>query len=184
MLPSRPSAPDPNDTEMRIRSRSNRRVPGVLLLVAALAPGCSDSPLSHAHRSPEALAGAALAAVTAGSARELDGLRVTRDEYETLLWPVLPDREQMPFEFVWSITEPRSRKARRAAIAEYKGVPLELERVELGDDAERYQELTLYRRSRMWVRRTDTGAVGVLPLMDTLIEMDGGWKFMNFVDDA
>lgn len=183
MLPLRSPAAEPTDIEMSVRSRPIRRVPGVLLLVAALA-GCADSPLSHAHRSPEALAQAALEAVTVGDAEGLDAVRVTRDEYETLIWPVLPDRELMPFEFVWSITEPRSRKARRAAIAEYKGVPLELERVELGDDAERYQELTLYRRSRMWVRRTDTGAVGVLPLMDTLIEMDGGWKFMNFVDDA
>ena len=169
---------------MSVRSRSKRRLPGVLLLAVALAAGCSDLPLSHAHRSPEALARAALEAVTTGSAEELDALRVTRDEYERLLWPVLPDRDQMPFEFAWSITGPRSRKARRAALAEYRGVPLELERVELGDDVERYEELTLYRRSRLWVRRTDTGAVGVLPLMDTLIEMDGGWKFMNFVDDA
>lgn len=41
-----------------------------------------------------------------------------------------------------------------------------------------------YRRSRMWVRRTDTGETGMLPLMDTLLEMEGGWRFMNFVDDV
>lgn len=150
--------------------------------------GCTNdaahSPLANAHGSPEALAQVALDAIAQGDGDRLTALVVTRDEYETLLWPVLPDRNQMPFEFAWSITAPRSRKARRAAIAEYEGVSLELERVELGTDVERYEEFTLYRRSRMWVRRPDTGAVGVLPLMDTLVEMDGGWKFMNFVDDA
>lgn len=156
----------------------------VLLTTALVVTGCADSPLADARRSPQALARSALEALKQGEADGLDALRVTRDEYETLIWPVLPDRTQMPFEFVWSVTDPRSRKARRVAMAEYEGVPLELDRVELGTDVERYEELTLYRRSRMWVRRTDTGAVGILPLMDTLVEMGGGWKFMNFVDDV
>jgi hypothetical protein len=160
-----------------------------LLLVSALAAaiaGCSDratgSPLAEARRSPEALAEAALEAIGAGDEDALHALMITREEYENLLWPVLPDREQMPFEFVWSITAPRSRKARREAIREYGDLPLELVRVELGDDVEAYDEFVLYRDSRMVVRRSDTGTEGVLPLMDTLIEMDGGWKFMNFVE--
>ncbi|MFW6331063.1 MAG: hypothetical protein ACOC3J_04990, partial [Gemmatimonadota bacterium] len=109
-------------------------------------------------------------------------LMVTREEYETLLWPVLPDREQMPFEFAWSITGPRSRDARRSVLLDHSGAPLELVRVELGPEPEEYDAFTIHRRSRMVVRRTDTGAVGVLPLMDTVVEMDGGWKFLNFVD--
>jgi hypothetical protein len=157
----------------------------VLGLLVGLA-GCerADSPLAHAKRSPEALARAALEALEAGDEEGLEDLMITREEYETLLWPVLPDREQMPFDFAWSVTGPRSRKARRAALSEYQGVPLALDRVELGDDVERYEAFTLYRRSRMWVRRTDTGDVGMIPLMDTLVEMGGGWKFMNFVDDV
>lgn len=159
-----------------------------LLLIALLSLGaCSggtDSPLAHAQPSPEALGRAAIAAITAADEDALAALMVTRGEYETLLWPALPDRNQMPFDFAWSITAPRSRKARQRAVAEYSGVPLRLERVELGDDVERYETFTLYRRSRLWVRRSDTGAVGMLPLMDTLVEMDGGWKFMNFVDDG
>jgi hypothetical protein len=158
-----------------------------LLLVGSA--GCAgdasiDSPLAHAQASPEALAEAALDALSAGDEAALAALMITRDEYETLLWPDLPDRDQMPFEFVWSITGPRSRKARTRAVAEYRDLPLELLRVELGDDVERYDRFAIHRRSRMWVRRTDSGEEGVLPLMDTLVEMDGGWKFMNFVEDA
>jgi hypothetical protein len=171
-----------------------RRSAGLALLLVVLpsvgTTACSDraarSPLADARRSPEALANAALDAINAGDEDGLVSLMITRDEYENLVWPILPDRNQMPFAFAWSITGPRSRKARNSVLNDYRGVPLELVRVELGqgENVEHYNELTLYRRSRMVVRRTDTGAEGVLPLMDTLIEMNGGWKFMNFVDDA
>ncbi|MFW5947918.1 MAG: hypothetical protein ACOCUW_05450 [Gemmatimonadota bacterium] len=148
--------------------------------------GCTElpagSPLANAKDSPEALARAALDALRAGDEDRLAALMITRDEYERLLWPALPDREQMPFDFAWSVTAPRSREARRRAVAEYEGVPLELVRVELGEAVERHGTFTLYRRSRMRVRRTDTGEEGLLPLMDTLVEMGGDWKFMNFVD--
>ncbi len=157
----------------------------LVALLAALTVGCQDapaSPLAHGASTPDELAASALQAVANGDEEQLGRLMITREEYETLLWPVLPDRDQMPFDFAWSITGPRSRKARRNVLSEYRGVPLELVRVELGDEVETYDEFALYRRSRMIVRRTDTGAEGVLPLMDTLVEMQGAWKFMNFVD--
>lgn len=170
---------------------SRRR--SLLILLAALSgagvlSGCSDvaqdSPLSNARTSPEALARAALEAVTANDDEALAALLITREEYETLLWPVLPDREYMPFDFVWSITSPRSRKARNEVLGEYGGIPLELVRVDLGEDIEAYDAFTLYRDARMTVRRTDTGMEGSFPLMDALVFMGGGWKFMNFVEDV
>ena len=154
---------------------------------AFAAMGCSDavagSPLANARSSPEALATAALAAVTAGDEEALSALMITREEYETLLWPVLPDRHQMPFDFVWSLTGPRSRKARREVLDTYGGLPLELLEVDLGEDIEAYEAFTLYREARMRVRRTDTGQEGVFPLMDVLVVMDGAWKFMNFSEN-
>jgi hypothetical protein len=164
-------------------------IPGPLvLLIALLLSGCSDlakdSPLSEARNSPEVLARAALAAVTADDEDALVPLMITREEYETLLWPSLPDRNYMPFDFVWSLTGPRSRKARREVMGEYGGVPLELIRVDLGEDVEEYGTFTLYRDARMTVRRTDTGQEGVFPLMDVIVQMGDGWKFMNFVEDV
>jgi hypothetical protein len=156
------------------------------LLATGLLLGCSDlapdSPLQDARRSPEALAEAALAALAERDEEALTRLMITREEYETLLWPVMPDREHMPFDFVWSVTGPRSRKARRIALSDYGGVPLELVGVELEGEVERYEGFTLHREARMTVRRTDTGDEGTLALMDVLVEMGGGWKFMNFVE--
>lgn len=159
-------------------------IPGLLLVLMLAACGGGDTALANARPTPDALASAALEAIEAGDEDALAGLMITRAEYETLLWPALPDRDQMPFEFAWSVTAPQSRKARRRALSEYHGVPMELERVELGDDVERHDGFALHRRSRIRVRRTDTGVVGMLPLMDGLVEMDGRWKFMNFVDDV
>lgn len=139
--------------------------------------------MGNARTSPEALARAAVEALNAGDEEALDSLRITREEYETLLWPVLPDKDHVPFEFVWSVTGPRSRKARREVMGEYEGIPLEFVRVDLGEEVESYDEFTLYKDARMTVRRTDSGDEGLIPLMDVLVEMGGGWKFLNFAED-
>jgi hypothetical protein len=169
---------------------SRRRTPLAwlaVLLLLGLPTACSDlarnSPMSHARTSPEALARAALDALEAEDEEALKSLMITREEYLDLLWPSLPDREYVPFDFVWSITGPRSRKARRQALQELGGLPLELVKVDLGDDVEVYDDFTLHQEARMTVRRTDTGAERVIPLMDVLVEMEGGWKFLNFGED-
>jgi hypothetical protein len=148
---------------------------------------CSDlahgSPLANARTSPEALARAALAALVESDSTALADLMVTREEYLELLWPSLPDRNHVPFDFVWSLTGPRSRKARREALGELGGAPLGLVRVDLGNKLEAYDEFTLYQDARMIVRWPETGREGPIPLMDVLVEMKGGWKFLNFGED-
>ena len=52
-----------------------------------------------------------------------------------------------------------------------------------GEKIEEYEGFTLYQEARMTVRRTDTGAEGLIPLMDVVVEMGGGWKFLNFGED-
>jgi hypothetical protein len=160
---------------------------GLLLFVSGVGVGCTDvahaSPLVNARTSPEALAEAALEALVAKDEEILVSLLVTREEYETLLWPSLPDKDHVPFEFVWSLTSPRSRKARREVMSEYGGLPLELVSVDLGAKVEAYDAFTLYQEARMTVRRMDTGREGLIPLMDVVVEMDGVWKFLNYGED-
>lgn len=179
----------PRDSESRGRIR-----PGSILaflvvgMAAAVGAACSDltarsSPLTHARESPEALAQAALDALEARDDSALAALKITRTEYETLLWPELPDREHMPFEFVWSINHANSRKARRNLLSDFGGRGLELVEVELGEEVETYESFTLYLDARMTVRRGSDGEEGTIPLMDALVEMNGTWKFMNFRDD-
>ncbi len=186
-----PSSWRSHESESRLKDilLTNRHVIllATIFLVVGLVVACTDatnaSPLSHGSQSPEGLARAALNAFLAGDQVTLAELRVTREEYETVLWPVLPDGDHVPFDFVWSLTEPRSRKAVRELMSEYAGVPLELVRVDLGQEIEAYEAFKLYLEARMTVRRTDTGAEGLFPLMDVLVEMGGGWKFLNFGED-
>jgi len=154
-------------------------------LTGVLACSASEggSSLENAQRSPEALAEAALLALAASDPEGLDALRVTRDEYEVFLWPSLPDKAYVPFDFVWSLTGPRSRKARREIVSEYGGLPLELVKVQLGEKVEVYDDFTLFQEARMTVRNTQTGVEGLIPLMDVIVEMGGQWKFLNFGED-
>lgn len=171
---------------MRFTSRRALRV--TLLAVAfigtaACADAVASSPLDNAYRSPEALAEAAVAALVAQDEEALAALAVGREEYETLLWPELPDRNHVTFDFIWGMSEPRTRKARRNQLRDFEGVPLEVVRVEIGDEKEIYESFTLNKDSRLFVRNTETGEEGQLPLMDVLVEMGGAWKFLNFRDD-
>lgn len=165
------------------RGRSRIAALALALSLGACAPSelATDSPLANAYRTPEALAEAALLTIAAGDQEGLHALLITREEYETLVWPVLPDsRGSTTFEFVWGISEPRNRKGRREVIEDFRGIPLEVVSVDPGDDIEAYDEFVLYKEAILTVRRTDTGQEGRMGFMDVLIEMDGGWKFMNF----
>ena len=154
---------------------------GVLIAACGGSGPATESPLSNAYRSPEALAEAALAAIADQDEGALQALLITREEYETLVWPVLPDsRGSTTFDFVWGISNPRNRKARAEVLEDYRGIPLELVSVDPGADVEAYDELVLYKEAVLTVRRTDTGEEGRMRFMDVLIEMGGGWKFMNF----
>lgn len=172
---------------VKTRMETLKRAALPLALLLALA-ACSDlatgSPLSNARKTPEALARAALAAVAVEDHDALNQLLITRDEYENLLWPVMPDRHYTDFTFVWGMSAPRSRKGRREVMNDYRGLPLELVSVDLGEEKEEYETFVLWKDARMTVRRTDTGEEGLFPLMDVLVEMDGGWKFMNFREDV
>lgn len=138
--------------------------------------------LTAAHASPEALAEAALDALRASDESALGALVVTREEYETLLWPSLPDTAWVTFDFIWGMSMPRTRKARRAQIEEYGGMPLRLVRVEMEGEREVYPTFTLHKDARMVVQNTATGEEGQIPLMDVVVEMDGEWKLLNLRD--
>jgi hypothetical protein len=162
---------------------------GLMLSLAVALGGCSGSdlatgsPLSNAYTTPEALAEAALQAIAAQDEEALQALLITREEYETLVWPILPDsRGSTTFEFVWGISAPRNRKGRREVLEDYRGIPLEVVSVDPGDEIEAYDEFVLYKEAILTVRRTDTGDEGRMGFMDVLIEMGGGWKFMNFME--
>ena len=150
------------------------------LVTSACSGAAASSPLTNVKGSKEAVARAAFAALEARDAGALQALRITRNEYESLLWPEMPDREQMPFDFAWSMNDAVSRKGLRQALERWGGLGLELVSFEFEEEPEVYASFTLHRGAKVVARRRDTGESGVIASFDVLIEFAGGWKLMDF----
>lgn len=161
----------------------------VLLGIAATAwagSGCSDvvqaRGLAYAQESPEAAVREVLSAIEADSERGLRQLLVTREEHETLLWPHLPERNTLSFGYVRKLNRHNTGEAITSALRKWGGAELELIRVEFTREPERYEEFTLHRGTRVWVRRASDGEVGYIDVLDVLVEWNGRWKPMNYAE--
>ena len=145
--------------------------------------GCSaegQSPLAHTRNSPEDLVQSVLDAVEARDEEALHGFLLTREEYETWLWPEMPDQQYTPFEFVWSINETNNRKGLRQLVDRFGGLDLDVVSVTFDEDPEVYESFTLHPGAKVMVGRSDTGEEGTLPSFDVLVEYGNTWKLMNY----
>lgn len=155
-----------------------------VLWAAASAASCGDpgpsQRLDNARPSPETLVTGVLQALHASDAEALQRFLVTRDEYETALWPQMPDGKYTPFDFVWSLNAVNSRKGLRQLLDRYGGDRLELVSVNLAGDPESYRDFQLHYRAEVVVRRPETGETGRLSSFDVFVEHASGWKLLNY----
>ena len=156
----------------------------VIGLVCVGVAGCADlsarTSLVNASTDEEALTEAVLGALSDRDEAALRGFLVTREEYETLLWPKLPDGEYTPFDFIWQLTANNNRKGLRQVATEYGGMHLDLVSVTFTEEPEVYDSFTLHLGAEVVVRNRETGEEGILPSFDVFVEYGGGWKLMNF----
>jgi hypothetical protein len=136
--------------------------------------------LANAAGSEEALVEAVLEALVDSDRVALQGFLVSREEYETLLWPHMPDQEYTPFEFVWGLNEVNTRKGLDQLLSGYGGIEMELVGMDFPSEPEVYDNFTFHIDVDVMVRRTDTEEVGVLPSFDVLVEYGGTWKLLNY----
>ncbi len=172
--------------------RGDRNGSALLVLAALLAiavtglagAGCADVArargMARAKESPEAVARAVLDAIERRSERKLGQLLVTRDEHRDLLWPHLPERGTLPFEYVRKLNRHNTSEGIDAALRKYGGAELELIRVEFRREPEQYEDFTLHRGARVWVRRASDGEEGYIETLDVLVEWNGRWKPFNY----
>lgn len=166
--------------------RPSAHVGGLVLFVWMVlgAGGCTGAgsplPLTHTRASPRELVQAVLDAVEAKDEESLQAFLLTRDEYETWLWPEMRDRECTPFEFVWSINDTNNRKGRRQFLARFGGLDLEVVSVTFDEDPEAYESFTLHPGAQVTVRRKETGEEGLLPTFDVFVEYGNAWTLMNY----
>ena len=169
------------------RTGVHGRVIGWIVIMALSAPiltGCREfsarSHLSEARRSEEALAEAVLEALSRQDGVALQGFLISREEYETLLWPELPDKAYTPFDFVWGLNAANTRKGLAQLVNRYGGAEFELLSLDFTEEPEEYESFRLHPGVAVTVRRLDTGEVGILPSFDVLIEYGGEWKLLNY----
>lgn len=176
------------DDESRIGRIGVRWTGVAALLLGLLAQGCADDAaagpgMAHAHESPEALAGAVLNAIAADDAEALKAAMITRDEHRRLVWPQLPESDEIAFDAAWQMNEAASRKARRNVLASFGGTDFELVEIAFQGTPERYEGFTVHFGTELTVRRRSDGREGTLEVLDVVVEREGRWKALNFDDD-
>lgn len=180
-----------------VRSRSPRRRPwfgaSSLFVVFGVggwlgAAGCETGgareigPLRMAFGSPEAMARAVVEAVREEDRSALESFLVTAEEHRELLWDSLPERSAMPFEYARSLNERNTRKAIARVLERYGGMSLELLSLRFTEEPEIYASFMLHRGAEVTVRDPESGQEGTIPVLDVVLEMNGGWKPMHYVE--
>ncbi len=143
----------------------------------------AQSPLANTYQTPEALVEAVLEALKANDEEALRGFLISRHEYETVLWPEMPDGQYTPFDFFWGMAFKGQKKGLSRLLTTYGGLDLELVSItmpEAENDLEVYDSFTYHKRVEVIVRRRDTGDEGKLPSFDVFLEHDGVWKLANY----
>lgn len=154
------------------------RVAGVVLVLvmsvwgaACVGEARAQSPLANTYRTPEALVEAVLEALKAKDEEALTGFLISRNEYETVLWPEMPDGQYTPFDFFWGMAFKGQKKGLSQILTRYGGLDLELVSITMPDgenDLEAYDSFTFHKRVEVIVRRRDTGDEGELPSLTSL----------------
>jgi len=170
-----------SETRQKMIASTVSRTFGVpAALIALVALGCAEHPLSNSASSAEELAQAVLDGLEAEDREVLDALLVTEEEHRDLLWEHLPESNDLTFEVAREWNVRNSQEGLGRALNKYGGTEFEFVRIEFTDDPEVYETFTLHRGTKLWVRRVSDGEEGNLPILDVVLELDGRWKLMNF----
>ena len=140
--------------------------------------------LSGGATSLEALARAFLAAVEAKDERALHDLRVTRAEFETILWPEFPASRpitHIPVSEAWGFETARSLAGASRAAGSYGGRHLTFLRVDYAR-TDTFRNFNLLRDVRILIRDPrDNRAIG-LAYVPSVVERHGRYKALIFKD--
>jgi hypothetical protein len=170
------------------QDRSTRSV--LILLVIVLVAGvasCARPPpaLVGTFASPEALAREVLARLARNDQAGLQALAVTRNEFETHVWPKLPasrPERNVPMSFVWGRLKQQSDLSLAATVSRLGGHALTLQQVLFEGEATDYGTFTV-RRESVLVVRTAQGTVERVKVFGSVLTMNGQHKVFSYVVD-
>lgn len=156
-------------------------------VIALAAGGCAEAepaipPFENSFASPGRLAEAALLALESGDRTALERMRITREEYESVLWEQLPESNDLPLDYVWMLNQRNSERALTQSLENLGGIEFRLMDMSFDGDVEEYDGFTIHQGGHMMVQRMTDGMQGEIPLLDVFVERGGRWKLMNFGD--
>jgi hypothetical protein len=142
-------------------------------------------PLVATFASVEELAEAALQGIEAGRGEALWALALTREEFEGVVWPVLPasrPERNTPFDYVWGDLQQKSSSSLRRTLHSHRRRHYELAAVEFHGATRSYGSFLVHRDARLRVVDAE-GARHTLDLFGSIIERDGRFKIFSWVTD-
>jgi hypothetical protein len=121
-----------------------------------------------------------LAALKERDADKLQALRITREEYEKLLWPEF----KIPanggnVDFHWMLLDLKSRAGIQDAISEFGGEDMKLLEVVPTKGFDAYETFDLWPRVEFKVRRAN-GTEEQIRVFHTAVHLDGQFKILGF----
>jgi hypothetical protein len=135
-----------------------------------------------AFRSADALAREAVLRAGRADVRGVWDLRIVLGEYETILWPELPERNDGPMTFFWAMMEGRHRKGARALVGELAGARWEFVRLEWTEEPAVYDGFTIHKFPEITVRRAPSGPEETVSFITGVVEYNGLYKVFSFRD--
>ena len=151
--------------------------------------GRRDAPLVNLEftggaSSKENLALMLLAGLNARDDRALHALRVTRQEFQVILWPEFPESRPVTNitpDDAWQMSIAQSVSGASRAVGGYGGRQLEFLRIE-SDPPTPYKNFTLHRGTQIVVRDRNTGETERLRFAPTFVERHGQFKVLTYKD--
>ncbi len=117
-------------------------------------------------------------------ARAVHGLRVTLEEFGTIIWPELPQSRpitHIPLEEVWGMCTAQSIAGANRTQGLFGGRHLSLLRADYGHQ-ESFRNFTLLRDVRILIRDPRDGAMVALRVAPSVVERHGRYKALIFKD--
>jgi hypothetical protein len=143
-----------------------------------------DMEVTGGARSPEALARLLLQALQVGDEHALHALRLTREEFGTILWPELPESRpitHITVDDAWEMSNAQSVAGVSRAVSAYGSHQLELVRLESSAPVA-YRNFSLIRNAILVCSDHSTGTEARLKFAPSLLERHGRYKVVTFRD--
>jgi hypothetical protein len=149
----------------------------------APSPAPAETPkrvLSHAASSDWELCEWVLQALKEKDSAKLEALRITREEYEKLLWPEFKiPANGGSIDFHWMLLDLKSRAGIQDAINEFGGEEMKLLEVVPTKALDPYETYELWPRVEFKVRRAN-GTEEQIRVLHTIVHLDGQFKILGF----